>query len=192
MPWAPDYATAAELAAYMRIGDSLDNVELARAVSAASRAVDQVTGRQFGQVAAPEERFYRSRWDPREGSYMIDVDDLTTAVGLVVAGVAAAEVIPGPRNSVVRGRAWYYLRCDVAPTVVAGDVSVTARWGWATVPAAVAQATLTQAARLVMRRDSPFGVTGSPEQGSEMRLLAKVDPDVEVALRPYRRVWGAA
>jgi hypothetical protein len=27
--------------------------------------------------------------------------------------------------------------------------------------------------------------------GNEVRLLAKVDPDVEVMVRDYRRLWGA-
>ena len=52
------------------------------------------------------------------------------------------------------------------------------------------EATLLQASRLAARRDSPFGVAGSPDAGSEMRLLARVDPDVAVALEPYRRrIW---
>lgn len=70
-------------------------------------------------------------------------------------------------------------------------VRVTARWGWAGVPDAIRQACLLQASRLLARRDSPFGVAGSPEVGSELRLLAKLDADVAVTLRPYRRAWGA-
>jgi hypothetical protein len=43
-----------------------------------------------------------------------------------------------------------------------------------------------------VRRDSPYGVAGTGGDGNPLRLMAKVDPDVEVALRPYRRTWGVA
>jgi hypothetical protein len=66
-------------------------------------------------------------------------------------------------------------------------VRVTALWGWSAVPPAIEQATLLQASRLLIRRDSPYGVAGSPEAGTEIRLLARLDPDVDVAVAPYRR-----
>ena len=50
------------------------------------------------------------------------------------------------------------------------------------VPASVKLATEMQASRWAKRRDAPFGVAGSPELGSELRLLPKLDPDVEVLL----------
>jgi hypothetical protein len=71
-------------------------------------------------------------------------------------------------------------------------VAVTARWGWPSVPFPVEQAALQQAVRLFARRSSPFGVAGSPELGSELRLLSRLDPDVEMLLGPYRRRWYVA
>lgn len=59
------------------------------------------------------------------------------------------------------------------------------------VPVSIHFATLVQAARLVKRRDAPFGVVGSPEMGNELRLLARLDPDVEVLVANHR-VWWAA
>lgn len=72
-------------------------------------------------------------------------------------------------------------------------VQVTAKFGWpgGTPPAPVKHAVLIQASRLWKRKDAPFGVAGSAELGSELRLLAKLDPDVESLLRPYRRNWWA-
>jgi len=49
-------------------------------------------------------------------------------------------------------------------------------------------ATVLQANRLLKRRHAPFGVAGSPELGSELRLLARVDPDVAVSLRGLGRM----
>ena len=39
-----------------------------------------------------------------------------------------------------------------------------------------------EASRWFARRNSPYGIAGSPEMGSELRLLAKLDPDVAVML----------
>jgi hypothetical protein len=53
------------------------------------------------------------------------------------------------------------------------------------VPASVKLAALLQATRLFKRKEAPFGVAGSLELGSELRLLAKLDPDVEMLLGGY-------
>ena len=99
----------------------------------------------------------------------------------------------GPVNAAAESRPWTELVVASTSTVQPGSceaaVRVTARYGWAEVPTAITEACLLQAARLVMRRDSPFGVAGSPDAGSELRLLAKVDPDVAVMLTPFRRYW---
>ena len=42
-----------------------------------------------------------------------------------------------------------------------------------------------QSSRIYARRATPFGVAGSPE-GGIVRLLSRLDPDVELMLRPYR------
>lgn len=206
MAWAPDYCTATELKAFLRISDAVDDAVVAWAITAASRAVDHACNRQFGLVAAPEDRYYAPRWSPVRRTWSIDIDDLMTATGLVV-GVdldadltyshAITDFVKAPQNAAPQSRPWTRLVVRSASTVQPTDplieqVKVTARWGWTTVPAPVVQATLLQASRLVARRDSPFGVAGSPDAGTELRLLAKLDPDVEVTLRPYRRVWGAA
>jgi hypothetical protein len=56
------------------------------------------------------------------------------------------------------------------------------------VPASVRLAALLQAARLFKRGEAPFGVAavGTIDGGSGMRLLAKLDPDAERLLEPYR------
>ena len=83
----------------------------------------------------------------------------------------------------------------VIPSIYGFDaegVQVTAKWGWSAVPAAVVNANLIQAARFLKRRDSPYGIAGSPDMGNEMRLLAKLDPDVALLLRHYKVLWGTA
>jgi len=65
-------------------------------------------------------------------------------------------------------------------------------WGWSAVPVPVKEATYLQASRFHSRRDSPYGIAGSPDQGSELRLLSRVDPDVAVSLSDFVRWWAAA
>lgn len=208
MAWAPDYASVAELAALVRIDDAIDDAQLALAVSTASRMIDGPAGcgRQFGQVASAEARYYTARWDRRLVRWVVDIDDLMTATGLAVAvdalgdgtyadaiDVAYTGLRPG--NAAPKGEPWTSLSVlptsPVQPCTRAESVRVTARWGWTAVPTTIKQATLLQASRLLARRDAPFGVAGSPEAGSEVRLLARLDPDVAVAVSPYRRWWGA-
>lgn len=197
MTWAPDYATTAELKAYLRIGDAVDDAQIALAVTAASRAVDRHTNRQFGLIDAPEARKYTARWDAHLRRYVVDIADLMTVVGLTIT--TEAGTVDGydlkPANAAVESFPWtrFVVKPEslVKPSLEEDGVTVTAKYGWTTVPAAVKQATLLQASRFFKRRDAPFGVAGSPDVGSELRLLAKVDPDVAVALGPYMRWWGA-
>jgi hypothetical protein len=66
-------------------------------------------------------------------------------------------------------------------------VRVTGRWGWPSTPDAVKQATILQAARIFTRLNSPLGVAGFNEMGV-IRVSRFADPDVEMLLKPYRRI----
>jgi hypothetical protein len=193
MAWAPDYITEDDLKEYARIGDDVDDVQVALAIASASRAVDAACRRQFGLVAAPELRTYYARPDYTSGYWVVDVDDFQTLTGLVVnvAGDVNTTHTPGPANASQNSRPWTRIHfveaSEFAPSYTTDLISVTARWGWTAVPTPIAQATLLQASRLLLRRNAPFGVAGSPEMGNELRLLAKLDPDVAVLLKGYKR-----
>lgn len=194
MTWAPDYVTAAELKAYIRVTDTVDDAEIAVAITAASRAIDDHTNRQFGKVAAPEARRYSARYDYERCRWVVDIDDLATVSGFtaVVTNVGNLDSYDlEPVNAIQKGMVWTRLvvKTDstATPTGDANEIAITAPWGWPTVPVPVTQAGRLQASRFLSRRESPYGIAGSPDQGSEMRLLSRVDPDVGVSLRAYRR-----
>ena len=199
MAWAPDYASAAELKALLRIpsSDTVDDTELALAVTAAARAIDRATQRQFGVVAAAEARTFDATWSREHGRWKATIDDLMTSTDLDVvasgSSLASSAFELRERNAPQKGQPWVRILTDQATAPVSGfgpcTLEITAIWGWTAVPATIKQACLTQASRLFKRRDAPFGVAGSPDMGSEIRLLAKVDPDVEVMTRSYRRDW---
>jgi len=199
MAWAEDYITTAELKAYARISHADDDVFVADAIAGSCAAINKHCGRQFGRVDTAEERFYTAQWDRHECRWIIPIDDLMTAVGLVVTvdgGDTITDYQLGPRNNVAKGKPWEYITVgsssSVCPVDTADGMAITASWGWTAVPAAVKTAAKLQGNRVLWRRDSPQGVAGSPDLGSELRLLAKVDADLKPMLADFVRHWTVA
>lgn len=193
MAWSPDYVTVAELADFVRADEVVDASELGLAIAAASRAIDNATNRQFGNVDVAEERFYTGRRNYRRGRWTVPLDDLADVAGLAVevGGTAVTAFTLEPVNAPQKARPYTRLVLDTAaeafPDGREPDVAVTALWGWTTVPETIREATLLQASRFFARRQSPYGIAGSPELGSEIRLLARADPDVAVVVHDYVR-----
>ncbi len=198
--WASNYATLAELKASVGILDTDDDTELGYALGAASRLIDDYTGRQFGALAVAIPRYYEAFYDIESRRWMARIDDLMVTTDLVVKTDDGTETYPTtlaidtdfrlqPYNAPADGRPWTAIVASTSNTLSRDlrALQVTARWGWAAVPAVVTQACLIQAGRLFKRKDAPFGVAGSPELGSELRLLDRVDPDVAVLLSGLRR-----
>lgn len=198
------YASLNELKTYLRIptADSVDNTELETAVEAASRAVDVATNRRFWQDSQVVKRYYVAE---RRSAGELSTDDISTSTGLVVKldedgdGVyeetltIADDFFLSPRNAAADGQPWTRLvRVDGSWPTSVPAVEVEAKFGWAAVPMPVKLATLLQAARFFQRRNAPFGVAGSPDTGSELRLLARLDPDVAVLVAGFRRPWVVA
>lgn len=207
MAWAPDYVTVSELKSWMRITVSGEDTILGFTVTAASRAVDGFCNRQFGSITPAAARYYS--WDGScdGGRDLLLIDDLQTATDLVVGidtdgdGDSDVTLVNGtdfdlwPANAAADGYPWIGLQLRPAatrfPRYARGTI-VTAKWGWTAVPDAVVQATLFQGSRFFARRNAPFGVAGSPEVGSEVRLLDKLDADLEAGIGHLVRPWGAA
>lgn len=206
MPWAPSYATVTDLRNFVRIDDAQDDTVIETALDAASRAIDDAADprpdyeRQFGQTTTAEPRFYtaarRGYGTPYTGQWIASTDDIASATGLLVevAGVAVTGATLLPRNAERVGKPYTSVLFAGSslpqPSPAAEAVAVTAVYGWPTVPVAIQEACLLQASRLLARRDAPFGVAGSPEVGSEVRLMAKLDPDAEAMVRPFVRKIG--
>lgn len=195
MTWAPDYLTLAEGKAFIRVGDALDDVEVAAWITSASRAVDDRCNRQFGQLAAPAARVYRRTpyYDPTTGLWTLEIDDVQDLTGATVNGAsfASSGAVMLPDNAPGDARPWTRIGFVTwpfpqYPGMPQSNVLVM-RWGWTAVPVQVPTACKLQLNRWAARRDSPLGVAGSPDQGSELRLLSKLDPDVSTTLRGLSR-----
>lgn len=199
MAWKPVYATADEFKEVHQIdtGDELDDLKIGLDLAAASRAIDRHCHRQFGQVAAPVVRYYTTELDPTRSMWVASIDDLQDPDGLTVTygGSAIAGAVLKPRNALADGKPYtelWWPQSGSHPGTGHEMTEVEAKWGWTAVPDTIKDACILQAARFYKRKDAPFGVAGSPEQGSELRLLAKVDADVMVMLDDYVRRWFAA
>jgi hypothetical protein len=207
---ATDYTDLATLKAHLRIGDTDDDAALAIAITAASRAIDLACNRQFGITgsAVPRVYTYIGQFIERRSSLAIDdLQDLTTgpaafAFDLNYDGIFETTVELGvdfdlwPWNAPANGEP--YKLMVMRPITKAyfprftRGIQVTANWGWEAVPTVVAQAALIQAARFFVRRDSAYGVAGSPDLGNELRLFAQLDPDVRLMLQTVARQWAAS
>lgn len=195
MPLFPDYATTDEVELMLGIpgNDDGDRYLIDRSVTAASRMVDAYTRRQFGQEETASTRYY-----PIHGC-TVAVDDFAVAPVAVSVerGTTTTPLTPvtdyrqQSRNAPAHSRPWTYVELEAHHSAVGAYLVLEARFGWAAVPETVKQATQIQALRLFKRKDAAFGIAGSPDMGSELRLLSRLDPDVEALLRPLRRHWGA-
>lgn len=207
-----DYATLEEFKRYLRIptdsegGDDIDDAELAVAITAASRTIDRFANRTFTPVGEEDvvtARIYTARYNRDRLQYEVVVDDFMDDTGLVVKydpigdGTYSETVTDThlyPTRAATYGQPWTRIQFTNGASVPLNDnrIEVTALWGWTAVPASIKEATLIQASRYWKRRDAPFGVVGGPDQMNWARLMARIDPDVELLVTDWRRWWSAA
>jgi len=197
--WKPDYCTSAELKSYLRITDTADDTLLGIWITTVSRNVDDFCGRQFGQVTAAEDRYYPTFYDRPDGAWWAELDDLqdttdltfTAANGTVIS--AQTTTVDGyqlwPRNAAETGKPYERVRLK---GWTGGELTAHGKWGWTAQPSAVKTGMFLQGGRLAARRDSPFGISGSPQMQGEIRLLAQLDVDFRTSLKPFVRNWWAA
>lgn len=191
------YATLFELQSYLGIPDAEDDEQLTDALASASREVEDYCHRQFNDAGSATARVYY----PEHGC-RVEVDDFHTTTGLVVdtddgddgtyeTEWASTDYQLQPLNGIVDGvTGWPYREilavesrrfptCPKRP-----PVQVTARWGWAAVPAPVKQATLIVAAETFKLSTAPFGVAGFDGFGA---VRVRDNPMAAKKLRPYVR-----
>ncbi len=205
----PSYATKGELKTWVKVpalNTDFDTL-MDLALSAASREIDKASNRSFvTTLSVAEARTYTAEWDSKKQRYVVEIDDLMSLTSLAVeldldgsgdftTDVTAADCVGFPYNASQKERPWTHLILpeSTSASVRPGAVRITAKWGWTAVPDAVKQACLMQASRIFNRKDSPYGIAGSPQAdgGGELRLLAYLDADVAVLLKSVKRLWGA-
>ena len=193
------YCTLSDLKTSLAIEDITDDTALEAALLTSSRMIDDYTGRFFykdGTNAAPVVRYYTAQdW------YTCNVDDFVSLTQIATddnfdqlyttiwqSDDYMVEPVNNPRRGWPLSR---LLAIDsyIFPYNLPQSVKVTAVWGWPSIPAEIQMAAKLQASRLFIRRQSPFGIAGTPDLGT-VRLSSRLDPDVEALIRPFRKMNG--
>ena len=190
------YTTAEAIQNALGLGTATltpDTAEIEAVIGAVSRTIDDYCGRFFystpGTVLFTAEDYLVAKL-PGDWSAItsITIDETNSGTPSVVLS-ASTDYRP-IKNLDFEG--WPYTSIQITtygghslPVGITEGVKIIGTRGWSSVPAAVSQAALLQSVRVHARRAVPFGVAGSPE-GGIIRLLSRLDPDVELMLRPYR------
>jgi len=170
---------------------------LTQALTSTSRGIEDVCHRQFNDAGAPATA--RVYYPERSGRLV--VDDFHTTTGLIIKSATdpdsgvfddtwdAADYELRPLNGVIGGRSgWPYNRIHPTATRLfpqsarRAPAQVTARWGWAAVPAPVKQACIIVALEAWKLKDAPLGVAGVGEMGV---IRVRGNPIAMQKLGPY-------
>lgn len=193
------YATLDELRDRIDRTDTTRDEELQGRLEAASRQIDDDTGRRFWLDRLTSSRILnpsRKVFCDIDGERLF-VPDIGTTTGLVVeigtvvsgvfSGVTVIDYEVGATGGDINdGWPIEWLLRPLAPWRMAYTtrIRVTARWGWPQVPAPIRDACLLLAHRRYRRRGSPEGVAGFSDQG--VARVTKTDPDYDRAIAKYR------
>jgi len=193
------YCSVEELKSRLNISDTADDFEIILAVDAASRSIDEVTGRYFWR--GTDTRTYVP-----QSIYRQDIDDLAVSTGLVLKadrdgdGIFEEtwtlgtdyqlEVAPWRYNPAAKGEQWPYTGFSIIgpkyipivwPWSHQDRIQVTGVFGWPAVPSTVKQAALIAAADLFRLKDAPFGIAGF----GEFAVRIQQNPRVMQLLKRY-------
>jgi hypothetical protein len=196
VPVVNGYTTAVDVQNALGLGTAVitpDTAEIESAIGAVSRTIDDYCGRFFYSAAGTvlftaTDPLYAELPGDWSAITSITIDDGNTGTPSIVLSSTLdyrldtnKDFIGWPSTGIIITT----FGSHSFPVGITEGVKVIGTRGWAAIPAAVAQACLLQTVRIHSRRSVPFGVAGSPD-GGIIRLLSRLDPDVELMLRPYR------
>jgi hypothetical protein len=185
------YALLPELKQSLAITDAASDVDLERALDAASRWIDEYTGRVFHLQTAQTKDYYPS------GTDVVRVADLVavTTIHVDTAGNRTYSTALSPADYELwpLGGPPYQ---EVRMWPLAGTrsfspgrrVRIVGTFGCVVdgaAPVAVREATLILASRYYKRGEAPFGVLASVDLG-QFERITREDPDVVSLLGPWR------
>lgn len=179
------YATLAELKAYMWQSLQDTNVydgTLTTVLDSVSREIELHCDRQFNKADTVSVREFGPEdvFTIREDggvTHWASVDDFWDTTGLVIesgtdyaTAWTQSDYSLRPRNGVVNGQPGWpfweiHAKTPASFSFGSDGLRVTAKWGWASVPAPVKQACLILASETFQIKDAPFGVAGMDQFG---------------------------
>ena len=197
------YATLADVKAAARITDTIDDGLLEIAIESSSRDIDAYTERVFYSTGATAvTRVYIP-----QDIYLVETDDIISVTSLKTDSSgdgtfditwAASDYQLEPLNGRAGGIDTPFTRIRAIGDYLwpvyeprnvnsnQASVQVTGVFGFASIPAAIKQATILASLRAYKRYESPTGVLGFSDIG--VVRVGRLDPDVERLVSPYRKI----
>jgi hypothetical protein len=196
------YLTLAQLKATLDMtGTSFADADVTLAMGAASRAVDEITGRRFWLDAdATKVRYYTPH-----SFRLLQIDDLTQLASVAVdrggtgtyteTWTQGVDFVLEPFNAPAENpqRPYETLRVRLLsgrwfPPYIERSVQVTGQFGWPAVPDDVTAACGILASTLLRRsREAPFGIVMAGIDSTAAMRIGRTDPQVYMLLRDYTR-----
>lgn len=192
------YCTVDDVKGQADIPDSLDDTRVQLAIDAATELIDGHTHRHFNVVDTGTSSHKTTRLYAAAGPTLVQLDDVVqvdlvetrSAPGASYVTVDADDYALEPENAAADSWPFETLHRlagrGLWPSGRSG-VRVSGFFGWAATPNSVKQACVFQAVRWLKRKDAPFGIASLGLDEPGMRLLAKLDADVQVMLTRYVR-----
>lgn len=176
MPLELDYISAEELKTAVSRKDDIADDDAQRAVSAASRAIDLLTGRKFGKTDTEETR----KFTAMSGRF-VSIRDMVSIETVKSDGLELSEDdwTGFPLNADLDNRPFTGLESNGMFTKKIAGIEITGIYGWPSVPAEVEQFTMILASKFFKRtRDAPWGIVSTGGIDGLMVRLAREDPDL--------------
>lgn len=197
---ANPYITNATLKTRLGISDTVDDTTITAVIEAVSRTIDDYCNRYFYKNSVDETRYFTARYADRLNNIadLLTVTTLTTddaGARTYTTSWATTDYDLEPYNSALDSLPYTMIRVTPQgryrfPGVEKG-VKIVGVFGWTAVPAQIQEACCIQSERIFRRKDAPFGIAGSGNSTADfgaVRLLAKLDPDVEFMIAGFRRL----
>lgn len=179
-----NYITLEELQAYIKVDESRGfDVQLQEAIDSSTEEINRCCHRNFNDAGDVSSRIYFPFTHPEYGPTIL-TDDFSTTEGLIVAcgdtTFDVSSLLVTPVNGLMQGEPWPYTAIHGPFT---GRVSVTARWGWASVPKPVKQAAYFIAQDTFQMKDQRLGIAGSDQFGQVITI--KDNRPAKMKLKKY-------
>jgi len=197
-PVAQEYISVEELKSSLSLaGQQFADQDIARAISAASRAIDQICDRRFYADTVDVTRTYIPM-----SSLFMPIDDLSSFTSMSQGGTTWTQNTDfyfEPTNAPANGQPWTSVKTIGKPFIwtlkdiqpyggyVDPRITLVGKYGWATTPPEVVEATGILATRLMKRsREAAFGVLSLGIDAGAIEI-ARYDTDVQTLIDPYVR-----
>jgi hypothetical protein len=181
----PLYVTVGELKSAIQLETNTADADVARALHAASRAIEKVTSRRFWLDDEPTvERYTALSTD------MVIINDAAEIDSVSINGVEmdAGNWFAEPTNNPAAiGEPYLWIESDSRFPLNRQAIEVTGKFGWPEVPDAVKQIVIVTANKALKRtREAPWGIVGSQFDGLSLRIT-RDDPDLQLYVEPLMR-----